>query len=520
MSRQRRGRAAGGARAGRGGRAARIRAHQEARVEAPPYITRRIKPLEVLDEEGLALIEANADLLLEEIGIDFKEDAEALAVLKDAGADVQGERVRFPRGLCRSVIQANAPGEFIQHARNPQRSVRIGGAHTVFAPGYGPPFVHDLDQGRRYATLEDFRNFVKLSYLSPFMHHSGGTVCEPVDVPVNKRHLDMLYAHMRYSDKAFMGAVTHPQRAQDTVDMATILFGGEFVAQNTVITSLINANSPMTFDATMLGAAKVYARANQACIVSPFILSGAMSPITAAGTLSQILAEVLAGICLLQLIAPGAPCVFGTFGCTTSMQSGAPTFGTPEAALVLYGAAQLARRLGLPFRSGGTLSAAKLPDAQAAFEAANTLQPTVLAGVNFALHCAGWLEGGLTMGYEKFVMDLDQLGMMHAFCAGIDLSENGQALDAMREVGAGSHFLGCAHTRANFATAFHQSTIADNNTYEQWREEGGKDAGQRANRLCKLMLAEYAAPPLDDATDEALKDYIARRKAALSDSSI
>ena len=503
-----------------GGRAARIKARQETQVEAAAYITRRIKPLEVLDEEGLELIERNADLLLEEIGIEFRDDPEALEVLKDAGAEVEHERVRFPRGLCRSVIQAHAPREFVQHARNPSRSVRIGGPHTVFAPGYGPPFVRDLEGGRRYATLADFQNFVKLSYLSPYMHHSGGTVCEPVDVPVNKRHLDMIYAHLRYSDKAFMGSVTHPERAEDTVEMAKILFGEDFLRKKTVVTSLINANSPMTFDATMLGAAKVYARNNQACIVSPFILSGAMSPVTAAGTLAQILAEVLAGVCLLQLIAPGAPCVFGTFSSSISMQSGAPTFGSPEAALVLYGAGQLARRLGLPYRSGGALSASKIADAQAAFESANTLQPTLLAGANFVLHAAGWLEGGLVMSYEKFAMDLDQLGMMQTFSEGVDLSENGQALDAIREVGPGSHFLGCAHTQANFATAFYQSSINDNNSFEQWREEGRLDASQRANQVWKRMLGEYEAPPIDSALNEALLDYIARRKAAMPDSNI
>ena len=509
---------------GRGGRAARLRARQQAQQEtrtaAPPYITRRIKPLEVLDEEGLELIERNADLLLAEIGIDFRDDPEALQVLKEAGAEVEHERVRFPPGLCRSVIQASAPKEFVQHARNPDRNVRIGGPHTVFAPGYGPPFVRDLEGGRRYATLADFQNFVKLSYLSPYMHHSGGTVCEPVDVPVHKRHLDMIYAHMRYSDKAFMGSVTHPQRAEDSLAMARILFGEDFVNSRTVIASLINANSPMTFDATMLGAAKVYARSNQACILSPFILSGAMSPVTAAGTLAQILAEVLAGVCFLQLIAPGAPCLFGTFSSSVSMQSGAPTFGSPEAALVLYGAAQLARRLGLPFRSGGALSAAKIADAQAAFESANTMQPTILAGANFVLHAAGWLEGGLVMGYEKFVMDLDQLGMMQTFCNGIDLSENGQALDALREVGPGSHFLGCAHTQANFATAFYHSSVSDHNTFEQWREDGGLDTSQRAGQVCQRMLKEYEPPPLDKAVDEALRDYIARRKAALPDSEV
>jgi hypothetical protein len=265
-------------------------------------------------------------------------------------------------------------------------------------------------------------NFVKLAYMAPSIHHSGGTVCEPVDVPVNKRHLDMIYAHMRYSDKPFMGSVTAPERAEDTIAMCKILFGDDFVDQNTVLTSLINANSPMVFDETMLGALKVYARNNQACIVTPFILAGAMSPVTVAGTLTQVLAEVLAGAALTQLIRPGAPVLFGTFASSISMQSGAPTFGTPEPSLVSYGAAQLARRLGLPFRTGGSLCASKVPDAQAAYESANTLNSTILAGTNFVLHSAGWLEGGLASCYEKFMMDIDQLGMQQKFCEGVDLS--------------------------------------------------------------------------------------------------
>jgi trimethylamine--corrinoid protein Co-methyltransferase len=202
------------------------------------------------------------------------------------------------------------------------------------------------------------------------------------------------------------------------------------------------------------------------------------------------------------------------------MQSGAPTFGTPEPALVLYVMAELARRLGVPFRSGGSLCASKIPDAQAAFESAQTLLPTCLAGVNFVLHVAGWLEGGLAMGYEKFVMDVDQAGMMHTLLEGVDLSENGQAMDAIREVGPGKHFLGCAHTQANFETAFYRSPLADNNSYEQWDAEGGKDIAQRANAQWKKQLAEYVEPPLDPAVDEALLDFISRRKAAFPDSNV
>ena len=504
-----------------GGRAAKRAAREGAVANRAPYIKRKIPVFEVLDEDGLTLIEQNAELILNEIGIDFRDDEESLQIWRDAGADVQGERVRFPKGMCRKLIMDSAPAEFTQHARNPENNVVIGGKNTVMVPAYGPPFVSDLDKGRRYATMQDFENFVKLAYMSPHLHHSGGTVCEPTDIPVNKRHFDMVYAHMRYSDKPFMGSVTAPERAQDTVEMAKILFGDNFYnddgVEKTVVINLINANSPMTFDETMLGAAKVYARANQATVISPFILAGAMSPVTVAGTAAQILAEAMAGMAFVQLVRPGAPVVFGTFASSVSMQSGAPTFGTPEPALVMYICAALARRLNVPFRSGGGLCASKLPDAQAAFEAANTLQTAALAGVNFMLHTAGWLEGGLVMSYEKFVMDADQAGMLGVMLGGVDLSESGQALSALREVGPGKHFLGCEHTQANFETAFYRSNMADNNSYEQWESEGAKDAAQRANERWKANLDSYVAPSIDESVDKALLQYIADRKASFPD---
>ena len=509
-----------GGRRGRGsaGGAAARRASRSGGGPGPqnPYITRKIREYEVLDEEGLSLIEANADRVLEEIGIEFRDDQEALDLWREAGADVRGERVHFPKGLCRSLLQT-APSVFTQHARNPVRSVQIGGKATVFAPVYGPPFVRDLDGERRYATIQDFENFVKMAYMAPSMHHSGGTVCEPVDVPVNKRHLDMVHAHMRLSDKPFMGSVTAPERAEDTVEMCKILFGTEFVDQNCVVINLINANSPMVFDDTMLGAAKVYARNNQACIVSPFILAGAMSPVTVTGTLTQILAEVLAGASFTQLVRPGAPVLFGTFAASISMQSGAPTFGTPEPSLVSYGAAQLARRLGLPFRTGGSLCGSKVPDAQAAHESSNTLNATVLAGTNFVLHSAGWLEGGLVSSYEKFMIDADQLGMMQRLSEGVDLSENAQALDAIAEVGPGSHYLGCAHTQANFQTAFYRSPLADNNSFEQWQAEGEKRIEMRANALCRNWLDSYQAPALDPGIADGLVDFVSRKKESMPD---
>ncbi len=509
-----------GARRSRGGgRDARRAMREGKKIKAASYISRKIPYLELCSEEGLVTIENNADIILQETGIEFRDDPEVLGIWKDAGADIDGERVRFPKGMLREILKT-APNEFTQHARNPDRSVRIGGGNTVFAPVYGPPFVWDMDKGRRYGTIEDFQNFVKLAYMSPYIHHSGGTVCEPVDLPVNKRHYDMLYAHMRYSDKPFMGSVTAGERAQDTVDMCKILFGEEFIEQNTVCTSLINANSPMTFDDTMLAAMKVYARNNQACIVTPFIISGAMGPVSPAGTLAQALAEALAGTALTQLIRPGAPVIAGLFSSSMSMQSGAPTFGTPEPTIVISTAAQLMRRVGIPFRSGGSLCTSKIPDAQAAYESAQSIWPTVIAGVNFVLHGAGWLEGGLASGYEKFVMDADQLGMMQKLSQGIDLSEEGQAMDAIREVGPGQHFLGCAHTQRHFEDAFYPSKIANYDSFEQWEAEGSQDAIQRANKVYKDMLASYEAPAIDPGVDEALQEYITKRKAEFPDSNV
>ena len=499
---------------GREGRKA-MRASSHASPEA--FLTRTMKPFEIVSDEGLELLEHNADTILEEVGVEIRDYPSAIDRFRDAGADVSGTRVRFPRGLCRQIVQATAPAVYTQHARNPEHNVQVGGDATVFAPNYGSPFAHDLDNGRRYATIADFENFVKLTYMSPYLHHSGGTVCEPVDVPVHKRHLDMVYAHLRYSDKPFMGSVTAGERAADSVELARIGFGGD-LRDRTVMTSLINASSPLVWDATMLAAAEVYAAANQATIITPFILAGAMSPATSAGVAAQTLAESLAGMAFTQLVRPGAPVIFGSFASSMSMQTGAPTFGTPEPAIVLYVVAALARRLGVPFRSGGSLCASKLPDAQAAYESAATLQPTILGGVNFVLHAAGWLEGGLAIGYEKFVLDCDQLGMMATFVKGLDLSDNGQALDAIREHEPGMHFLGTAHTLANFESAFYRSSTADNSSFEQWSEEGSLDAAQRANKVWKEQLAAYQPPPIDDAIDEELREYIARRKAVLPDS--
>ncbi|MDA3857376.1 MAG: trimethylamine methyltransferase family protein, partial [Roseovarius sp.] len=493
-----------------GGGAARRAERTAVSIETARYIERNIPNFEVLSEEALEIIETNAETILEEIGVNFVDNPAALERWRNAGAEVTGERVRIPRGLARKLC-ATAPSRITQHARNPERNVEIGGKSLVLAPVYGPPFVRDMDGGRRYATMEDFRNFVKLGYMSKWLHHSGGTVCEPTDVPVNKRHLDMLHAHMTLSDKPFMGSVTEPSRAQDSVDMCDILFGKDFVQDNTVMTSLINVNSPMTFDDVMMGSLEVYAQNNQACILSPFIVGGAMAPVSVMGTLTQVLAEVLAGIAYSQLVRPGAPMIFGAFVTSIDMNSGAPTFGTPEAALITYGAGQLARRMGLPVRSSGSFNGSKLPDAQAAYETANSLNVGLMAGVNFMLHSCGWLEGGLVSSFEKFVMDADQLGTLHHLARGIDIGEDAQAMDAIREVGPGGHYLGCAHTQANFKSAFWRSDLFDYKPFETWSEEGERDTMVLANARVKKMLGDYRQPPLDPAITEALAAFVATR---------
>jgi len=504
-------------RRGRGGGGAARRAERTAvSVETAKYIERNIPLYEVLDDEALEIIERNAETILEEVGVNFVENPAALERWREAGADVRGERVHIPRGLARKLC-STAPSRYTQHARNPERNVEVGGKTLVCAPIYGPPFVRDMEGGRRYATMADFERFVKLGYMSKWLHHSGGTVCEPTDVPVNKRHLDMLHAHMTLSDKPFMGSVTDPERAQDSVEMCEILFGKDFVQDNTVMTSLINVNSPMTFDEVMMGALEVYAKNNQACIISPFIVGGAMAPVSVMGTLTQVLAEVMAGIAYSQLVRPGAPVIFGAFVSSIDMNSGAPTFGTPEASQIIYGAGQLARRMGLPFRSGGSLCGSKLPDAQAGYETANRFNAVLRGGVNFMLHSCGWLEGGLVASFEKFVMDADQLGVLHKMAAGIPTGENGQAMDAIREVGPGGHYLGCAHTQANFKEAFWRSDVLDYKPFETWHEDGERDTMTLANAKMNQMLNTYQQPALDPAIAEALAAYVAEKKSSMPD---
>ena len=501
-----------------GGRSARVatRTGEGARPLAPPYIRRRIPPYELLDEDGLALIERQADRILADVGMEIRDDAESLQLFKDAGVAVDGITVHFEPGQVKALC-ATAPRQFTQLARNPERSVEIGGDNVVLAPTYGSPFVRDLAGGRRYASLADFHNFVKLTYHTPWLHHSGGTVCEPVDVPVNKRHLDMVYAHLRHSDKAFMGSVTHPSRAADSIEMARIVFGADVVDNNCVIMGNVNVNSPLVWDATMTGALKTYAAANQAPVVVPFILGGAMGPVTTAGAVAQAHAETLVGVALGQLVRPGSPAIYGNFLSSMALRSGSPTFGTPEPALGSLVVGQLARRVGLPLRCSGAFTSSKIADGQAMSESAVSMMSALLCGANFILHSAGWLEGGLAMGYEKFMMDLDLCGAAHTYLKGFDLTEDQFALDGFAEIGPGKHFFSAQHTLRHYETAFYEPALSDSSSFEQWRDGGELSSEDRAAKLCSDVLEHCEPPPIDDAVDAALLEFIEKRKASMPD---
>ncbi|HIC79618.1 MAG TPA: trimethylamine methyltransferase [Kiloniellaceae bacterium] len=482
----------------------------------PAYVTRRIPHLEYLGEEGLQRLEAQADWLIQDVGLEFRDDPEALDDWRRAGATVAGTRVRAPADLIRALCRT-APSEFTQVARNPARSVRIGGRNQVFAAVYGPPFVRDLEGGRRYGSIADFEKLVKLTYLLPDLHHGGFVVCEPCDVPVSKRHLDMLYAHMRFSDKPHLGAITEKSRAEDCVAMARLLHGEETFRSNCVILGNVNTNSPLLVDKVVTESIRVYCGAGQGIIVSPFILAGAMGPVSTAASVAQALAEATMCCAYSQIVQPGAPFVFGNFLSSMSLKSGAPTFGMPEPVISHYVIGQLARRLGLPLRCGGSLTASKVADAQAAYESADSMHSTALAGANFVLQSAGWLEGGLCTGYEKLVMDADRLGAYRLLLSGMAVDNESLARDAYEEVEPAGHFLGCAHTLRNYQTAFYEPALSDSENVESWEERGSQDMERRAYARWNALLKDYEAPPIDPAVDEALRDYMARRKRELPD---
>ena len=505
-------------RAGRRGRGARRDARTAFTQRYLPEMERGIPYLDALLPEQVALVDERTMSLLETIGIEFRDD-ESIDLWRRAGAGggvaIDGYRLRIDREFLRELL-ATAPSEYTMVARDPERTVTVGGRKSIFTPAYGAPFVLDLDGERRNATLDDFHNFAKIAHMTPAMQMSGGVLCEPMDIAVPHRHLHMTYSLMKHSTKPFMGAVTSRERAEDSLAMAQLLFGDDFVDQHTVMTCLANGNSPLVWDSTMLDAVKVYSGANQAMLFSPFVLGGASTPASTIGSVVQINAEALAGVAFSQIVRPGAPAVYGQWLATVSMRSGAPMAGTPDIDHMNLLIGQLARFYDLPWRCSGMCSSSKAVDAQAGYEAARNMFGVVLAGANFVLSTTGYLESALCQSYAKAALDGEQAELFRRFAEGINPGrdfedELDDALAAMREVEPGGHFLGTAHTLANFESAFAMPELMDSDGYEQWLASGGGDAATRGAKKAAQLLADYDEPTLPDDIDEALRDHVERR---------
>jgi trimethylamine---corrinoid protein Co-methyltransferase len=498
--------------AGRRGRDARRR-ERAAPAASFPALVRRIPVYDVLPEEAIELIHEESCRILEDVGIEFRDD-EAAAMWKAAGANVEGHRVRIDRGQLMELVGL-IPERYTMHARNPARTVSVGGDSAIFVPMYGAPFVRDLDDVRRYGTLADLENLHRLAYMARALHSTSSIICEPMDVPVPHRHLHIIHSALRHSDKPFMGIVTARERAADTMHMAGLVFGHDFVRDNTVLTSVVNCNSPLVWDATMLDALKVYAAHNQPCLLSPFALCGASTPASTVGSIAQVNAEALAGLAFTQLVRPGSPQVYGQFMVTIDMKTGAPMGGAPEAAHMTLVMGALARKYALPFRTSGFHVGSKLNDAQAGYEANLLMHAAILSGANYIWHVAGWLEAGLVCGYSKFVTDAEQLEGWYKYAQGVSLDDLGEAMAAVREVGPGGHFLGTKHTLEHFESAFFMPGIMDFNSFEQWSAEGARDHDARGRDKARAMLAGYEEPRLDEGVAEALRDYVAKREREL-----
>ncbi len=471
---------------------------------------------EILSEDAMETLDRGWRRIVSELGVEFLLP-EAVELFRQAGQKIEGEhKVIFdPEFILEQV--AKAPREFELQARNPANSVHIGGDHMVFSAVYGPPFVREGDV-RRDATMADFENFVKLSQSFPQLDSPGGTIVEPNDTPLDSRHLDMVYALQTLSDKPYMGSVISGPNAVDTIKMGEIVFGGAEALQRAPVSiSLINCNSPLRWDDRMLSAMVEYNRANQAVVMTPFLLMGAMSPVSIPATLVQQIAEALTGIALCQLVQPGCPVVFGSFLSNTDMQSGSPSFGTPESAIGLLCTGQIARHFGLPFRSGGGLTASQTADAQSAYEALMTLLPTFLAGTNFVMHSAGWLEGGLVSCYEKFIIDIELLRMLRHEFTPLEIDEESLAFGAHEEVGSGGHFLGAMHTLERFRECFYRPLLSSTENFDRWSRNGGQDAAERASKIWRDTLEAYEAPPIDAGVQAELKEFVDRRRTELGD---
>lgn len=493
-----------------GGRDARRAARSQRRDPMLPWLERNVPAVEVIDSEGVERLHDASMRILEQTGIDFRDDI-ALADWRAAGAQVDGARVRIPRELIEERMRT-IPGRIRLHARDPDKSVELGHDATIFVPMTGAPFIRDLEDKRRWGGLADLNNFHKLAHMEPALHSSAHVICEPMDVPVGHRHLWITYSSMSHSDKTFMGMSTTGQRAEDVMEMVKLLFGDEFVDAHPVVTGNINGNSPLVWDESMLGALRAFSRHNQPVLCSPFVLGGANTPAHTLAAVAQLNAEAVAALAYTQIVRPGAPAIYGHYLSTVSMQSGAPMAGTPEIAHMNFLVGQMARHYDVPWRTSGSLGGAKTFDAQAGYESASTLEATVLAGANYVWHAAGWNEAGMHCSIAKFVVDAEQCAMAHKLGHGPQWEDFDEAFACVDEIGPGGHFLGTAYTQKNFERAFFIPRRFDNNNFEQWVADGEQEITERALAYAKKQLREYEQPSLDPGVDEALRDYIARRE--------
>ncbi len=471
-------------------------------------------PIEVLSEEGVLAITETAFRILEEIGMDFLHP-EALEILKNAGAEVESgaERVRFDRGLVREAI-AMAPTSFEIHARNPDRNLVMGGRRINFTSVASAPNASDLSAGRRPGNQQDYRNFLRLGQMLNIVHLFGGYPVEPVDLPPATRHLDCIRDFITFSDKVYHAYSLGRTRILDALEMTRIAQGltEEALAERTCLFSIINTSSPLRLDGPMIEGLIELSRRNQLVVITPFTLSGAMSPATIAGALAQQHAEAMAGIAFTQIVRPGAPVMYGGFTSNVDMKSGAPAFGTPEYTRAALAGGQLARSLGVPYRSSNA-NAANAVDGQAAYESQMSLWGAVMGHANMVMHGAGWLEGGLVASFEKFLLDAEMLQMMAETLVPLELSEAALGFEAVAEVGPGGHFFGAAHTLERYEKAFYAPILSDWRNFESWEEAGAQTVTERAHALYRQLLETYEAPPIDAAITEELDAFVDRRKA-------
>ena len=476
-----------------------------------PALRRRLPLTEPLTPEQVEKIDDASMSILEDVGVIFR-DPVAIEDWRRAGADIRdGDRVHLDRGLVRELI-ATIPESFTYHARNPAKSLPFGKDHMIFVPMTGAPYLRDLDDVRRGPTIVDLANFHKLSHMLPALHSSAHHIVEPMDHVVAHRHLRITYSSMKHSDKTFMGMTTSPKNAEDVMEMCAILFGEAFMEDHPVVTGNCNGNSPLVWDETMLGAMRAFCRKNQPVLCSPFVLGGANTPASVAPSVAQLNAEALSALAYTQVIRKGCPAIYGHYLSTVSMKSGAPMAGTPEISLMNMLIGQMARFYGVPWRSSTNLGGAKVLDAQAGYESATTLMALQMAGTNYMWHAAGWNEAGMHCSMAKFVVDAEQCAMAYRMAEGIRWDDFDEAVAAVADIGPGGHYLGHAHTLANFQRAFFMPDLFDNNAYEQWVAEGGIDTNIRAINHARDLLKAYEEPTLDAGVNEALLDYIARRE--------